>query len=95
LLAEKSGGNIHTQPYLLMIGGKRVVVVHEPDIVDALAESGRFDLVVYGHTHRPQIRKTGGALVINPGKVAKLHKGDSTVALLDTETMAAEIVKLS
>jgi hypothetical protein len=94
LLAEKSGGTLHAQPHLLTVGGKRIVVVHEPDIVTALAESGRFDLVVYGHTHKPQIRKMGNALVVNPGKAARLHKGDSTVALLDTETMEAEIVRL-
>jgi len=94
LLTEKSGGNIHTQPLLLTLGGRRTVVVHEPDIVNALAESGRFDLVIYGHTHTPQIRKIGNVLVINPGKTARLHKGDSTVALLDTETMEAEIIRL-
>ena len=95
LLVEKSGGNMHTQPYLMTLEERRIVVVHEPDIVSALAESGRFDLVVYGHTHRPEIRKTGNALVINPGKAARLHKGDSTVALLDTDTMEAEIIDLS
>ena len=94
LLAEKSGGRIHTQPHLMTVGERRIVVVHEPDMVNALAESGHFDLVVYGHTHKQQIRRAGSALIINPGKAAKLHKGESTVALLDTDTMETEIVRL-
>jgi predicted phosphodiesterase len=71
-----------------------VVVVHEPDIADALAESGRFDLVVYGHLHVPAVRKVREALVLNPGKAARLHKGTSTLALLDTARMEAEIIGL-
>jgi hypothetical protein len=31
---------------------------------------------------------------VNPGKVARLHKGKSTAALLDTETMKAEVIEL-
>lgn len=94
LLEEKSGGRIHTQPHVLTVHGKRVVVVHEPDIADALAESGRFDLVVYGHLHVPAVRKVREALVLNPGKAARLHKGTSTLALVDTDRMEAEIIGL-
>lgn len=94
LLKEKSGGNLSPQPLLITLNGKKVVVVHEPDLVDALADSGHFDLVIYGHTHSSEIRKTRNALVINPGKVARLHKGESTLAVLDTGTMKAEILRI-
>jgi putative phosphoesterase len=94
LLMQKSRGCIHTQPHVFAVHGKRVVVVHEPDIVDALAESGHFDLVVYGHLHVPEIRRVKGSLVLNPGKAARLHKGASTLALLDTARMEAEIIGL-
>ncbi len=36
----------------------------------------------------------GDTLVINPGKVARLHRGQSTIALLDTETLEAQIIEL-
>lgn len=94
LLREKSGGNLSPQPVIMTLGEKKIVVVHEPDLVDALAESGRFDLVIYGHTHRPEIRKVRNTLVVNPGKVARLHKGESTLAVLDTGTMIAEILNI-
>jgi putative phosphoesterase len=76
------------------VHGKRVVVVHEPGIVEALADSGHFDLVVYGHLHEPEIKRVKDTLVVNPGKAARLHKGSSTLALLDTASMEAEIIEL-
>ncbi len=94
LLNEKSGGRILNQPCTLALDGKAIVVVHEPSVVEALAASGRFDIVIYGHTHTPDIRKTGGALIINPGKVARLHKGRSTLSVLDTEKMEAGLIEL-
>jgi len=94
LLRERSGGNLHVQPHSLELGGKRLVIIHEPAAAEALALSGLYDIVLYGHTHRTEIRQAGGALIINPGKTARLHKGQSTVALLDTVTMQAELVEL-
>ncbi|MEJ2324762.1 MAG: metallophosphoesterase [Nitrospirota bacterium] len=94
LLREKSGDAIRTQPYLFELGGKKIALVHEPASVEALAASGRFDLVVYGHTHTPDVRKVNGTLVVNPGKVAKLHKGRSTAVILDTERMEPEVIEL-
>lgn len=94
LLKEKSGDTLNNQPLILTIEGRKIAVVHEPASVEALAASGHFDVVVYGHTHTPDVRKTGDTLVINPGKVAVLHKGKSTLVMLDTEEMEAEVVEL-
>lgn len=95
LLREKSGGLVHNQPFMATLSGKKTVVVHEPDLIHALAESGHFDVVIYGHTHRPDIRMVRNTLIINPGKTARLHKGESTLAVLDTEKMTAEIVSIT
>jgi len=94
LLMEKSGDSIVAQPYIAEVAGIKVAVVHEPASVAAVSESGRFDLVVYGPPHTPDVRNLNNTLVVNPGKVARLHKGRSTVALLDTESMQAEIIEL-
>jgi putative phosphoesterase len=69
-------------------------MVHEPDVVDALAESGKFDLVIYGHTHEPVIQRVKDAWIINPGEVCGWLYGKPTVAVIDLKTMQAEIVKL-
>ncbi|HEB02645.1 MAG TPA: metallophosphoesterase [Nitrospirae bacterium] len=92
LLHHKSDGTVQPQPMLLALEDRKAIVVHEPTSVEALAKSGEFDIVIYGHTHTAVVKKVGETLVINPGKVARLHKGQSTLALLDTEKLEVEIV---
>jgi putative phosphoesterase len=95
LLKQKAKGAIYPQPFVMTFNEKRIVVVHEPDLVDALADSGHFDLVIYGHTHIPDVRRVNNTLIVNPGKTALLHKGKSTIALFESEKMEAEILSLS
>lgn len=87
-------GTLHSKKFEGRIGGKRFLLIHEPDMLEALAASGRYDVIVYGHTHRLEISRRGGTLVINPGEGAGWITGRCTAALLDTETMEAEIVGL-
>ena len=94
LLLERAEGNIRNQPYVFTLNDKKIVVMHEHQVADALADSGHFDLVVYGHTHKPDVRKMKNTLLVNPGEVSSYLYGKSTVALVDLVTMEAEIVDL-
>lgn len=38
-------------------GGKKIAVIHKPDPAEKLAETGKYDLVFYGHTHRPWLAR--------------------------------------
>lgn len=78
------------------LGGMRIGLVHGNDreLLETLTTCGSLDLLVYGHTHRPEIRKEGSLLVVNPGEVFGYLTGRSTVALVDTVTRSAEIVDL-
>ena len=87
-------GTIHERKYEGRLGGKRVLLIHEPDYLQELARSGRWDLIAYGHTHRAEIIKIGSTLVVNPGEAAGWITGKATVALVDTETMAAELKRI-
>jgi hypothetical protein len=94
LLRERSAGALRPQPHFVTLDGLRIVIVHEPPLVKSLARSGDFDCVVHGHTHVPDVRREGAALVVNPGKAAALDKGRATVAVLETETREARIIDL-
>lgn len=94
LLLERSEGNIHNQPYIFTLREKKIIVLHEHHLVDALADSGHFDLLIYGHTHVPDIRKIRKTLVINPGEAGSWLYGKSTAALADLDRMKAEIIEL-
>jgi putative phosphoesterase len=94
LLLERAEGNIHNQPYIFTLNNKRIVVMHEHHVVDALADSGHFDLVVYGHTHKADVRKVKNTLIVNPGEAGTWLYGKSSVALADLDKMGAEIIGL-
>jgi len=88
-------GTLHPRFYKDTIAGLRFVVTHADDIVDALAHSGDFDVVVYGHTHRIDVRRVGATDVINPGEVCGYCTGRATVALYDTAARTTAILDLT
>lgn len=96
---EKSGlktmfgpfGTIRKAPFSFTHEGKKIVVSHLDAPVGELAGSGEYDLVVYGHTHRPEIRTAGKTLIVNPGETGGWVTRRSTVALYDPETGRASI----
>jgi putative phosphoesterase len=94
LLHNRSGGRIHPQPHIFEVDGKKIVLIHEHHIVEALASSGHYDIVIYGHTHKARVEKKNGTLIVNPGEAGHWLYGKATIALLDTEKMDAEIIPL-
>ena len=82
---------IHRAPYLMNYSGKNILILHEPDNLNALRASRCFDAIVYGHTHDVDIQK-GESLVINPGECGGWLRGRRTVALWDVESGDVEII---
>jgi len=79
-------GELQADPRELELGGRRIVMMHEPRFLEPLVAASRYDLVVYGHTHQVDIRE-GKPMVINPGECGGWLYGTSTVVTLDLETM--------
>jgi putative phosphoesterase len=89
------GAEVKVQPAFVELNGKRFVIVHEGDLVDALALSGKFEVVVYGHTHAVDLRQLdNGCLIVNPGEICGWLTGKVTAAVLDTETMQVNLLEL-
>ena len=86
-------GELHPQLADVEVGGRRIAAMHYPEMADAIAPSGLYDLVIYGHTHRVDIRP-GDSLVINPGEVGGWITGRSTVAIVELDDLSVEIVDL-
>ena len=69
---------------------KKIGFVHFPNEAKKMAQSGKFDLVFYGHTHRPWDEKVGETHMINPGELAgQFYK--PTFAVYDTATRKLEL----
>ena len=60
---------LHGETFLGDVGGVRTAMQHFPELAGPLAESGRFDLVVFGHDHVPACDRLGEADVVNPGSL--------------------------
>ena len=86
-------GPIHRPPYVHTWQGKRILMLHEPDEVEALSQSGMYDVIFYGHTHQLDVRK-GKPLIVNPGEACGWTTGRETIGILNLETMDVEIIDL-
>ncbi len=87
-------GEIKKGPLSLELSGRKIALMHEPVFIDALADSGHFDLVVYGHLHGREERKRGKALILNPGECSGYLTNDPSVMVCDLSDMSVEAVKL-
>lgn len=84
---------MHDETGVVEIGGKKIAFNHYPEEAAKLAETGDYDLVFYGHTHKPWDEMVGDCRLLNPGTVAGLFQ-KATFAIYDTETGKAELIIL-
>lgn len=82
--------------------------VHEPDKIEKLAQTGKYNFIFYGHTHKPWIKEVGikncplravqgqslvPIIIANPGTLGGVFT-IPTFAVLDIETSQLELKKL-
>lgn len=94
------GASLGEQPRVVNMSDRRLLLVHgfgDPsttyEVVRALAESSRWDAVLYGHTHEANVEYIRGVLLLNPGDGSG-YLGKSSVALVDLKTMRVRLVEL-
>jgi len=76
---------------------RRVALLHG-HIKDMLAEtigSGRYDLVVHGHTHKSQVDERNGTIVLNPGEVCGYLSGVASYATYETASNQPRIITIT
>jgi hypothetical protein len=71
------------------LGGIKIVMAHDRSILDVKQEKA--DLVICGHTHKPEINRVAGKLIVNPGEACGWLSGRSTVAVADLGDKTARI----
>lgn len=73
--------------------GCRILVTHM--LRSLQGAEGDFDVCVFAHTHKPEIRRDEwGRLYINPGETSGWSYQKPSVALFDTQTREARLVRL-
>lgn len=94
-LQEATGGAFRQGPRIETVDGRKILLAHSYNqLRGELTGKGRFDLVLFGHTHRPLTMHVGKALVVNPGELCGLMRGKRTCAIVDLVTMNPRIVEI-
>ena len=79
-------------PLNVQIDSCRILVIHRRKRLTDADRAG-VDVIVCGHSHQAKIIP-GKPLVINPGECGGWLTGKCTVAILDTQTLSAELIVL-
>ena len=80
------------------IGRRQLHVLHDVYNLDITLDSNNYQVVIYGHTHRPQVEKLQGVLYVNPGSAVHPRFGyPPSVALLQIEgdSIKARLIDLT
>ncbi len=94
----------------LVLGGQQLLVVHSnswssehPYVGPDHPEFGNFakadaDIILYGHTHQPVVRRVDGKLIVNPGSVGEGRPGPAgfvrSFAVLDLDQGEVDLIDL-
>jgi len=92
-LSERKGPQVHLFDRLGEIKEEKIAFTHTPIFARALAKTGDYKAVFYGHTHEAKIEKFGDCLLVNPGEIMG-RKSKPTYAIYDTKTNEVEIKEL-
>lgn len=89
-----SGNGFERGPRVLTLDGRKILMSHSFDELQGTIVGGGFDLILFGHTHRPLTMRVGKAVVINPGEACGFTSGRPTCAVVDLETMDTRILDI-
>jgi putative phosphoesterase len=94
--SENEGLEIRGNFAEITVDNLKIALLHgsEEELLKTLVESGIFDVVVHGHTHKAEIYRSRKTLVVNPGEVCGYLSGKPTIAIYDTTKNEAKLLTL-
>lgn len=75
------------------VENKKIALVHYPNAARELCQTGKYDFVFHGHTHKPWEEIVGSCKMLNPGNVAgEIYP--PTFAVWNTENDKFELIRI-
>ncbi|AFH43360.1 metallophosphoesterase [Fervidicoccus fontis] len=100
-MAMRMGIEVAESVNPVSIGGRRFFLMHgfgspelTSEIAEAVARSGKYDYVLFGHTHSLRISQMERALLINPGEASGALTQKATAVILEIPENRVEVVEL-
>ena len=90
----QSFGEIKKAPLVFKHENLNFLVTHIPAAKDSYSNAKKLDVIIFAHTHKPEVRREKETLFINPGEAGGWVSGKSTVALLDPKNLSVDIIPL-
>lgn len=90
--ALRGFGKVRKAPWVFEHRGTRIFLAHLDGALANAIATGGYDIIIYGHTHKPDVRTSGHTLILNPGETGGWLTGKSTVALYDPGAGRAEVI---
>lgn len=88
---ELENVQLHGDQGELTLGSIKIAFCHFPEQARRLAQSGQYQLVLYGHTHQPWLETlANNCQLINPGTLAGLFN-KASFAVYDTDSGKLEL----
>ena len=89
-----SNVQLHGELAELELDGVRFGMQHFDNIARLLADSGKFDVMCFGHNHQFEISRSKSCQLINPGEIYGSLSGHSTAVIYDTSNRIAERIDI-
>ncbi|TBR17751.1 metallophosphoesterase [bacterium] len=91
-LSKSSRKKIKEGPLRIVLAGKKILLVHDKCRINPKKE--KVQVIIFGHTHHPEVVKDGDKLFINPGECGGWLSSISTVGIIDLSSLTAKIHKI-
>jgi putative phosphoesterase len=91
-LSKVSQGKIKPGPLRIKLGSCSIILAH--DINSINLSKKKAELVIFGHTHKPEIRRSGRSILVNPGECGGWLSKRCSVAIVDLDKLSPEIFYL-
>ena len=85
--------NLVDGPLTVALGGRTIVMHHFIDWLKP-ADMAPADVIISGHTHEVDNKRRDGKLYLNPGECCGWVNDQCTVALLNLDSLTAEIIEV-
>lgn len=87
-------GEIYSEPFRFDWQGMRFLLTHTHLRLPAFIKEKNLDIIIYGHTHKPEVRRESSCMIVNPGETGGWLNGKKTIALLDVKDFSVDIIPL-
>ena len=91
-LSKVSEGRIQSGPLRFNLDNCQIILVHDINAINPSIEQAQ--LIVCGHTHKPEISHSGSAVLVNPGECGAWLSNRSSLAIIDTHQLKPVIFYL-